>query len=171
MCVIFVAFMLFAFSVCSGLFIITLVEDREKRLRHVLKVVGVKPVSYFIGNLLADILLFMISTAIFVALLYPLGLAYLYLDWGRVLGIIASFGFALINLTYLASFVFKSATYAFNKIGMWYMIFGLALPLVMTLLLALVMLFSRSIDWIFTWMYILLVDPFWPLAQSLNYII
>jgi hypothetical protein len=163
--------MLFSFSVCSGLYIITLVEEREKRLRHVLKVVGVKTSAYFMGNLLADLLLFFLSTVIFIALLFPLGLSLLYNDWPRVLAIISSFGFALITLTYLASFVFKNATYAFNKIGMWYMIVGLALPLVMTLLLALIMIFSRSGNWIYTWMYVLLVDPFWPLAHSLIYCI
>jgi len=163
--------MLFAFSICSGLFIITLVEEREKRLRHVLKVVGVKTSAYFVGNLIADMLLFLISSAIFIALLYPLNLPYLYRDWPRVFAIMSSFGFALITLTYLASFVFKNATYAFNKIGMWYMIVGLALPVVLTILLALIMLFNRSGDWIFTWMYVLLIDPFWPFAHSLLYII
>ena len=90
-----------------------------------------------------------------------------------MLAIISSFGFALITLTYLASFVFKNATYAFNKIGMWYMIVGLALPLVMTLLLALITSASGSGSgsWIYTWMYVILVDPFWPLAHSLIYII
>jgi len=157
--------------VCSGLYIITLVEEREKRLRHVLKVVGVKTSAYFMGNLLADLLLFFLSTMIFIALLFPLGLSLLYNDWPRVLAIISSFGFALITLTYLASFVFKNATYAFNKIGMWYMIFGLALPLVMTFILALILIISRSDNWIYTWMYVLLVDPFWPFAHSLIYCI
>jgi hypothetical protein len=54
---------------------------------------------------------------------------------------------------------------------MWYMIVGLALPLVMTLLLALIFFFAYSIEWFNVWMYILLIDPFWPLAQSLVYII
>jgi hypothetical protein len=163
--------MLFAFSVCSGLFIITLVEDREKRLRHILKVVGTQSTAYFFGNLIADLLVFVLCTVIFIGLLYPLDLAYLYRGWQPVLAIMSSFGFALITLTYLASFVFKQAVYAFDKIGMWYMIIGLALPMVLTLVLALALAFSRSGDWIFTWMYVLLIDPFWPLAQGLIYVI
>jgi hypothetical protein len=164
--------MLFSFAVCSGLFIVTLVEERSKRLRHVLKVVGVNTGSYFFGNLFADVLLFMICTAIFIALLYPLGLAYIYRDWLNALGIISSFGFALICLTYLASFVFSNPIYAFNKIGMWYLIIGLVLPMVLTLILALILIgLTRSGDWIFVWMYILMIDPFWPLAQSLTYVI
>jgi ABC-2 family transporter protein len=165
LCYIFIVFMLFSFAVCSGLFIVTFVEERDKRLRHVFKVVGVNTVSYFFGNLLCDIVLFFICTAIFIALLYPLGLTFIYRDWLTTWGIISSFGFALICLTYLASFVFKNPTYAFNKIGMWYLIFGLVLPAVMTLILALVSLgISRDGNWIFTWMYVLLIDPFWPLA-------
>ena len=164
--------MLFSFAVCSGLFIVTLVDERSKRLRHVLKVVGVNTGSYFVGNLLADVLLFMICTAIFIALLYPLGLAYIYRDWANALGIISSFGFALICLTYLASFVFSNPIYAFNKIGMWYLIIGLVLPLVLTLIIALIGLgFSDPVAWIYGWMYFLLIDPFWPLAQSLTYVI
>ena len=128
-------FLLFAFSVCSGLFIVTLVEEREKRLRHVLKMVGAKSSSYFFGNLFADLLLFVACTGIFIALLYPLGLTYIYRDWAMVLAVMSSFGFALITLTYLASFIFKDAIYAFNKIGIWYMIVGLTIPLVFTILL------------------------------------
>ena len=162
---VFVAFMLYAFSVCSGLYIVTLVEDREKRLRHVLKVVGLRSSSYFCGNLIADLLLFFISSVIFVVMLYILGLSYLYKDWARVLGIITSFGFALINLTYLVSFIFKDATYAFNKIGTWFLVIGLFLPIVMFILFGIInSLAIASMDNYIIWMHILLIDPFWSLA-------
>jgi hypothetical protein len=162
-----VGFLLFAFSVCSGLFILTFVEDREKRLRHVLKMVGAKSVSYFFGNLIADLLLFIVCTGIFIALLFPLGLTYIYRDWALVLAVMSSFGFALITLTYLASFIFKDAIYAFNKIGVWYMIVGLILPLVLTILLVLGLMLSwnpNTFSWLKGWTYVLLIDPFWPFA-------
>ena len=133
--------------------------------------VGAKSTSYFFGNLIADLLLFLVCTGIFIALLYPLGLSYIYRDWGMALAIMSTFGFALITLTYLASFIFKNAIYAFNKIGIWYMIVGLALPLVLTIILGMASVMSLNISWMRTWTYILLIDPFWPFGQGLLYII
>lgn len=164
--------MLFSFAVCSGLFIITFVEERDKKLRHVLKVVGCNTVSYFFGNLIADLILFLICTGIFIALLYPLGLSYIYRDWPNAMGIISCFGFSLICLTYLASFVFKNPTYAFNKIGMWYLIIGLVAPLVLTIIMALISLgVSKDGSFFIGWLYVMMIDPFWPLAQGLVYVI
>lgn len=168
-CFVFIIFMLFGFSVCSGLFILTPVSDREHKLRYLYNFVGLKPAAYYIGNLFADLLLFLMATAMFIALLFPLGLEFLYRGWAQILMILACFGFALITLTYLASFVFKQSIYAFNKIGMWYMIIGLALPMVLTIIVAIA--FIRSEQGINTWMYILLVDPFWPLADGLLYVV
>lgn len=81
----------------------------------------------------------------------------------------AAFGISIITLTYLVSNIFKSSTYAFNKIGMWYMILGLILPLVLTIIVALA--FIRNESGLYTWQYILLVDPFFGLASGLQYVL
>jgi hypothetical protein len=85
-----------------------------------------------------------------------------------ILGIMACFGLEIITLTYLVSFIFKNAVYAFNKIGMWYVIFGLILPMVLTILAGLAFLF-RSVDSLYTWQAILCLDPFVGLALGLFY--
>ena len=78
----------------------------------------------------------------------------------------ASFGFSIITLTYLVSFIFKNAVYAFNKIGVWYVIFGLVLPMVITIILA-VSLFSNGTKFLMAWQYVLSADPFVGLAGGL----
>lgn len=110
----------------------------------------------------------MISTGIFIIMLYIMDLKYLYSGWDMILGIMACFGLEIITLTYLVSFIFKNAVYAFNKIGMWYVIFGLILPMVLTILVGLAFLF-RSVDSLYTWQVILCLDPFVGLALGLLY--
>jgi ABC-type multidrug transport system fused ATPase/permease subunit len=90
-----------------------------------------------------------------------------------ILGIMACFGLEIITLTYLVSFIFKNSVYAFNKIGMWYVIFGLVLPMVLTLLVALAMAGTSSsrsfIENFKVWQGILCLDPFVGLALGLFY--
>ena len=65
------------------------------------------------------------------------------------------------------SFIFKDSNYAFNKIGMWYMILGLSLSLVFSIYL-LVATFDPSPDNPYRKLvYIMLIDPFWGLFQGL----
>jgi hypothetical protein len=75
-----------------------------------------------------------------------------------------SFGFSIISLTYLVSFILKNAVYAFNKIGIWYVIFGLVLPMVLTLLIA---ASSKNDIYLISWQYVACLDPFVGLAGGL----
>lgn len=81
----------------------------------------------------------------------------------------ASFGFSIISLTYLVSFIFKNSVYAFNKIGMWYVIFGLVLPMVLTIILA-VSIMTDGTNFLMGWQYFLSADPFVGLAAGLQYV-
>lgn len=150
LCVIFIVLILFAFSICAGLYILTFVSDRETKLRYLYNFVGLKPSAYIVGNFIFDVVPFMISTGIFISMIYIMNLTYLYKSWKIILGVMATFGLEIITLTYLVSFIFKNSVYAFNKIGMWYVIFGLILPMVLTLLVALALLFA-SIESFYTW--------------------
>jgi hypothetical protein len=85
-----------------------------------------------------------------------------------ILGIMVTFGLEIITLTYLVSFIFKNSVYAFNKIGMWYVIFGLILPMVLSIIVALA-LGSASTKSFETWQGILCLDPFVGLALGLFY--
>jgi hypothetical protein len=78
LCIIFIILILFAFSICSGLYILTFVSDRETKLRYLYNFVGLKPSAYLFGNFIFDIVPFMISTGVFIAMLYIMNLKYLY---------------------------------------------------------------------------------------------
>lgn len=91
---------------------------------------GMKSTAYFMGSFLADIILFSIPTVGFIALLFPLGVSYFTVNgtWAVLLAIMISFGFALITLTYLISFMFQSHNNAFKQVGVIYLIGGCILP-------------------------------------------
>ncbi len=117
-------------------------SDRENKLRYLYNFVGLKPAAYLFGNFLFDIIPYIISTGVFIAMLFIMKLDYLSNGWVDILGIMASFGVSIITLTYLVSFIFKKSVYAFNKIGIWYVIFGLVLPMVLTIIVALPIIFA-----------------------------
>jgi hypothetical protein len=95
----FTVFVLLSFSLCSGLFIISPVADKEIKMRQMLNFLGMKSLAYFTGSFLADYVLFVIPTAGFIALL---------------LGVMLTFGFSLISITYLFSFLFTNSNNAFK---------------------------------------------------------
>ncbi len=105
------------------------------------------------------------------AMLFIMDLKYLSNGWQAVMGIMMSFGFQIICLTYLVSFCFKSSVYAFNKIGMWYVIFGLILPMVLTVVVGLTLALSGagSVSFLYGWAGLLCTDPFVGLAMGLFY--
>jgi len=71
-------FVLTGFSLCTGLFILAPVADRQHNLRQMLNFVGMKPLAYYTGSFFADLTLFTIPTVGFIALLFPMGITYLY---------------------------------------------------------------------------------------------
>lgn len=77
----FAFFVLLGFSLCSGLYIIATVQDKESKLRHLLNFIGMKPFAYYLGSFLADITLFTVPTLLLIALMYPLGVKYYIVNW------------------------------------------------------------------------------------------
>lgn len=69
---IFSLWMLIGFCTCSGIFILPTCSDREFKLRYLMNFIGIKSFSYYIGNFLADFILFFIPTILFIILLFPM---------------------------------------------------------------------------------------------------
>jgi len=92
--------------------------------------VGMKPLAYYQGNIIADFILFSIPTLGFIILLFPLDIKYFIMNgsWAVFLASMLSFGIGMITLTYLFSFMFSSANVAFKNIGIVYIIGGTFLP-------------------------------------------
>lgn len=163
----FAFFVLLGFSLCSGLFILSPVTDKENKLRHLMNFVGMKPLAYYVGSFLADFILFSIPTAGFIALLFPLNIKYFIINgsWATLLIVMISFGFSLISLTYLFSFVFSSANNAFKQIGIIYLVGGTMLPSFVGGILS-------GVDTTFTtfkiFRTIFFIDPFWNFSDAMN---
>lgn len=134
----FAFFVLLSFSLCSGLYILSPVTDRQNKLRHLLNFIGLKPLAYYIGSYLADIILFIIPTLGFMILLYPLGVKYFFMNfaWAKLIVVFGTFGLSMIALTYLLSFMFANPNTAFKNIGVLYLIVGTMVPNFIGLLLA-----------------------------------
>jgi hypothetical protein len=58
------------YAVCGGVYSFALVYDREKDLRYLINFVGMKTFPYYIGNFLADYIMFMIPTLAIMGLAY-----------------------------------------------------------------------------------------------------
>ena len=110
----FTLWMLIGFCICSGIFILAPCQDREFKLRYLMHFMGIKSIGYYVGNYLADLCLFLLPCIAFVALLFPMKVEAFTHNWGVFLGILASFGFALISLTYMVGFLFSSSNSAFR---------------------------------------------------------
>ena len=72
-----------------------------------MNVIGIRSITYYLGNYLADMILFLIPCIIFVILLFPIGESVFSTSWALFLCIFACFGFELIALTYLIGFMFS----------------------------------------------------------------
>lgn len=163
----FAFFILLGFSLCSGLYIIQPVQDRELKLRNLLHFAGMKSTAYFLGSFLADILLFSIPTIGFIILLFPLGVRYFIINnaWAILLAVMISFGFALVNLTYLFSFIFTSHNNAFKQVGVIYLIGGSIIPG----FIGGIFMGAVGVDTYKFYRYAFLIDPFWNFSDAINY--
>lgn len=127
--------------------------------------IGMKPLAYYVGNYLADFLLFTIPTFGFIILLFPLGITYFIINlaWLKQLVNMLAFGVSLISMTYLFSFLFTSANNAFKQIGIIYMLIGTFLPNIITAIAA-------GLDIFTVIRCIFLLNPFLNFANAMNYI-
>lgn len=164
----FAFFVLLGFALCSGLYIIQPVQDRQLKLRTMLHFVGMKSTSYFLGSFLADMILFSMPTIGFILLLFPLDVRYFIINgaWAVLLAVMLSFGFALVNLTYLFSFVFKSHNNAFKQIGVIYLIAGSILPG----FIGGIFMGAAGVDTYRVYRYAFLIDPFWNFSDAMNFV-
>ena len=114
-----------------------MIGERETKMRYLLNYIGLKPSAYVLGNVIFDTAVYFLGANVFLLILYIMGMEFMHTGWFDILGVLTCHGFASITLSYLISFSFKTSVFAFNKIGYWYVIFGLILPLVISVILAL----------------------------------
>jgi hypothetical protein len=164
----FVTFVLLGFSLCSGLFILAPVADKENKLRHLLNFIGMKPIAYYVGSYLTDIVFFMVPTIGFIIILFPLNVRYFIINgtWALLLAVMTTFGLSMISLTYLLSFMFVNANNAFKYSGIIFLLIGLFLPSIVGGILGAVTQYGTAFK---IFRYVMTLDPFWNFSDSMNY--
>src|SRR5437879_6162218 len=94
-----------------------------------------KNVPYFFGNLLADFVLYLVPTICFIILLFPMKIDAFTSKWQSILCLMICFGFGLITMTYLMSYLFTSSNRAFRLIGAIYIFIGYVIPVAISSIL------------------------------------
>lgn len=59
-------FLCIGYASTSGVYALMSVEDRQKKMRYILSINGIKGASYWFGMFLADYILFLLPTLLFV---------------------------------------------------------------------------------------------------------
>lgn len=152
--------MLIGFALCSGVFVLCPVNDREFKLRYLLNFIGMKSFPYYIGNLLFDMTLYMVPAIGFMLILAMMQIENFDYTKGPIFAVMICFGPALICLTYCFSFVFDSSNTAFRSLGIIYVIVGWAVPITVTSVLSSIKGIPVEVSKIVTGTFYL--DPFYP---------
>jgi hypothetical protein len=126
---------LISLALCSGMFIENPVQERLKKMRYYLHVLGLNGYIYWLGNLIFDFGIFLIQAFLLIVLVFPLRLeAYSYYFTLYTL-LILSFGLSHVTFSYLLSFFFASPDSAIKAFSLLYLLGGLFVPLLLKTLL------------------------------------
>ncbi len=96
------------YATTTGVYMLMPIEERMKKTRHILKLSGMRTVSYWLGLFTADYLLYLIPTVLFTLLVAFSGLQIFGDKVGEFVGGLLGFGFAIIAVTYLLSSFFDN---------------------------------------------------------------
>jgi len=112
----FPTFVIMGIVFSAGAFIITLVKDREEKLRYLLNFAGIRSPSYILGLYLADYILYFIPISTLMAVSKALDMEVFDEHAGTIYGILLVFGFPFITFIYVGSFIFSKHETAFKYV-------------------------------------------------------
>ena len=123
---------LISLALCSGMFIENPVQERFKKIRYYLQVLGLNGYIYWLGNLIFDFCVFLIQAFLIIIMVFPLRLeafSYFYTM------LILSFGLSHVTFSYFLSFFFSSPDSAIKAFSLLYLLGGLFVPLLLKTIL------------------------------------
>ena len=103
-----------AYANNSSIYIGIPVKEREDKLKYALNVMGCKILPYWLGTFLFDFSVYFLSVIVFFIMLYCWNITYLIIHIQKILLIMVTFGFALINLAYVCGFMFDKSNSAYK---------------------------------------------------------
>lgn len=98
----------------SGLYCITCVRDRELGLRNLLNFAGINPISYYVGILCAEMMIFFIPCLLLILFSFLTNLVIFTNHAGIILLTLVVFGVPFICFNQLISFIFDKTETAFK---------------------------------------------------------
>lgn len=98
----------------SGLYVITVVKDREDNLRRLLHLSGMRPLAYYLGLFLGDLILINIPATLAIVIAAVLQVQTFIDHFGAFIGSLFLFSLSFLPFNYLISFYFKSVEKAFK---------------------------------------------------------
>jgi len=88
---------LFGIAISQGIFIITVVKDKEDKLRYLLHVAGERPVPYYLGLFLGDLALYVVPLIALILLSVIMDIKGFYENAGVMFIVLFLLGIPLIN--------------------------------------------------------------------------
>lgn len=107
-------FILIGYLTSLGLYTIVPVSDKFNKTRNLLKFVGMRSSSYYIGLLMADYIIYSISNILLVSFVFFLDLGIFTENAWNLYIIISVLGFPYITLAYLLGFLFENPETAYK---------------------------------------------------------
>lgn len=132
--VIYLVWMIFSLSTCSGIAVENPVEERQSRMRQHLNVLGLSQMAYWAGNFCFDLVCFFIQASLMVGLVFPLNLKAFQKEVYSMACLMIAFGPAHILFSYFISFAFNRPQTALKFISVAYMVAGFVFPFIMKVL-------------------------------------
>lgn len=65
---------IFGFLTTCGIFIVTVIKDREDKLRYLLNFAGMRPFAYYFGLIITEFMLFLVIVFLLIILSFLLGI-------------------------------------------------------------------------------------------------
>lgn len=168
MAISFPTFLLYGFCTSSGIYMITSLFDKEKKLRQYMYLSGVGPVSYYLGMFTADFLLFFVTEMAFLLFIFAFRLEMYSSQFWKFSINMTTFGLVLIPFTYMFQHFFSNADSAFRFIGLAYLVVGLLLPLALVMISALI---AKTSGVYAANAFCYFVDPFYTFYASMQNLI
>jgi len=126
---------LYGFCFSAGVYMNMPLYDKTTKMRQYIFLQGVSPQAYFLGLFIADYALFFASNAIFIVIVEIAQVPAFTTQIGAFIAMMSVFGLVLIPLTYNFQHFFKDANESFRKIGMYYLMIAILLPIMFELVL------------------------------------
>lgn len=112
------------FCLVSGIFLYVLGNDFISQRRFLMRMMGLRPVPYYIGYYICDYIFYMTPNLMIVVFCNAMQLS-LFTDYQLVkISCMIAFGFVLIPITYLIGFAFREYDNAFRNSGLILYTFG-----------------------------------------------